>query len=78
MLDYAATRQGSDSRVEWRQADALDLPFDDVSFDIVCCQFGGTFIRNRVVGYVQARRARALSLCARLAARADVSAPLAD
>ena len=28
MLDYAATRQGSDSRIEWRQADALDLPFE--------------------------------------------------
>nr|WP_258194962.1 methyltransferase domain-containing protein [Paraburkholderia sp. BL18I3N2] len=78
MLDNAATRQGSDSRIEWRQADALDLPFDDVSFDVVCCQLGGMFIRNRVVGYVQARRAPALSLCARLAARADVSAPPAD
>jgi len=25
MLDYAAARQGSDSRIEWRQADALAL-----------------------------------------------------
>src|SRR5271167_908713 len=43
MLDYAATRQGSDSRIEWRQADALDLPFEDASFDVVCCQFGAMF-----------------------------------
>ena len=27
MLDYAASRQGSDSRIKWRQADALALPF---------------------------------------------------
>jgi ubiquinone/menaquinone biosynthesis C-methylase UbiE len=56
MLDYAATRQGDDSRIEWRQADALDLPFDDASFDVVCCQFGAMFFPNRVVGYVEARR----------------------
>ena len=56
MLDYAATRQGADSRVEWRQADALDLPFEDASFDVVCCQFGAMFFPNRVVGYAEARR----------------------
>ncbi|CAN7665464.1 methyltransferase domain-containing protein [Trinickia sp. LjRoot230] len=56
MLDYAATRQGADSRIEWRQADALDLPFEDGSFDVVCCQFGAMFFPNRVVGYAEARR----------------------
>lgn len=56
MLDYAATRQGADRRIEWRQADALNLPFDDDSFDIVCCQFGAMFFPNRVTGYAQARR----------------------
>ncbi len=56
MLDYAAARQGSDSRIEWRQADALDLPFEDASFDVVCCQFGAMFFPNRVAGYAQARR----------------------
>jgi len=56
MLDYAATRQGSDTRIEWRQADALDLPFEDASFDVVCCQFGAMFFPNRVVGYTEARR----------------------
>src|SRR5918912_1591624 len=39
MLDYAA-RQLRDSRIEWRQADALALPFEDQSFDAVACQFG--------------------------------------
>ena len=56
MLDYAATRQGADRRIEWRQADALDLPFEDASFDVVCCQFGAMFFPNRVAGYAEARR----------------------
>ena len=56
MLDYAAARQGSDNRIEWRQADALDLPFEDASFDIVCCQFGAMFFSNRVASYAEARR----------------------
>ncbi|MDR6885529.1 MULTISPECIES: class I SAM-dependent methyltransferase [Variovorax] len=56
MLDYAATRQGADSRIEWRQADALGLPFADASFDVVCCQFGAMFFPSRVAGYVEARR----------------------
>lgn len=56
MLDYAATRQGADSRIEWRQADALHLPFDDASFDVVCCQFGAMFFPDRIAGYAEARR----------------------
>jgi ubiquinone/menaquinone biosynthesis C-methylase UbiE len=56
MLDYAATRQGPDPRIEWRQADALDLPFEDASFDVVCCQFGAMFFPDRVAGYAEARR----------------------
>lgn len=56
MLDYAAARQGFDGRIEWRQADALALPFEDASFDVVCCQFGAMFFPNRVAGYVEALR----------------------
>lgn len=56
MLDYAATRLGSDSRIEWRQANALQLPFEDASFDVVCCQFGAMFFPDRVAGYAEARR----------------------
>ena len=56
MLDYAATRQGFDGRIEWRQADALALPFADASFDVVCCQFGAMFFPNRTAGYAEARR----------------------
>jgi ubiquinone/menaquinone biosynthesis C-methylase UbiE len=43
MLDYAANKQGLDSRITWRQADALELPFDDASFDVVVCQFSPEF-----------------------------------
>ena len=56
MLDYAASRQGADSRIAWQQADALALPFADAAFDVVCCQFGAMFFPNRVAGYAEARR----------------------
>ncbi|KQX85334.1 class I SAM-dependent methyltransferase [Variovorax sp. Root473] len=56
MLDHAATRQSADSRIEWRQADALALPFDDATFDVVLCQFGVMFFPDRVAGYSEARR----------------------
>jgi ubiquinone/menaquinone biosynthesis C-methylase UbiE len=56
MLDYAASQQGADARIEWRQADALALPFDDGVFDVVCCQFGAMFFPDRAAGYTEARR----------------------
>ncbi|MCZ4279839.1 methyltransferase domain-containing protein [Kiloniella laminariae] len=57
MLDHAAKKQGShDCRVEWQQADALELPFADASFDVVLCQFGVMFYPDRVRGYAEARR----------------------
>ncbi len=56
MLDRAASKQEPDSRIAWRQADALALPFDDASFDAVCCQFGVMFFPDRVAGYAEARR----------------------
>jgi ubiquinone/menaquinone biosynthesis C-methylase UbiE len=56
MLDYAATRQVADSRIRWRQADALALPFEDAAFDLVCCQFGVMFFPNRQSGYREAKR----------------------
>jgi ubiquinone/menaquinone biosynthesis C-methylase UbiE len=55
MLDFAAKQEGV-SRVSWRQADALLLPFDDGSFDVVVCQFGAMFFPDRVAAYAEARR----------------------
>ncbi|NVO07886.1 MAG: methyltransferase domain-containing protein, partial [Rhodoferax sp.] len=45
-----------DQRIAWRQADALQLPFQDAQFDVVCCQFGAMFFPNRVAGFAEARR----------------------
>src|SRR3954468_815072 len=56
MVDYAASRQPPDSRIEWRQADALALPFEDAGFDLVCCQFGAMFFPDRSSGYREAKR----------------------
>lgn len=56
MLDYAATRQHPDNRISWRQADAQALPFEDATFDLVCCQFGVMFFPDRIAAYREARR----------------------
>ena len=56
MLDYAASQQALDSRITWRQADALALPFEDAAFDLVCCQFGAMFFPDRVAAYREAKR----------------------
>jgi ubiquinone/menaquinone biosynthesis C-methylase UbiE len=56
MLDHAAGRQGEDARITWQQANALELPFDDASFDCVLCQFGVMFFPDRSAGYREALR----------------------
>ncbi|MDG4884215.1 class I SAM-dependent methyltransferase [Mesorhizobium sp. WSM4884] len=56
MLDHAASRQGPDRRITWRQADALALPFEDAAFDVVCCQFGAMFFPDRSTAYREAKR----------------------
>jgi SAM-dependent methyltransferase len=55
MLDVAAERICSD-KVQFRAADALDLPFGDGEFDLVVCQFGIMFYPDRVRGNAEARR----------------------
>jgi SAM-dependent methyltransferase len=56
MLDRAKARQSGDTRIEWRQADALQLPFQAESFDVVACQFGAMFFPDKAQGYKEARR----------------------
>src|SRR5689334_12263185 len=56
MLDHAASRQARDRRITWRQADAMALPFEDGTFDLVCCQFGVMFFPDRVAAYREAKR----------------------
>jgi ubiquinone/menaquinone biosynthesis C-methylase UbiE len=55
MLDQASRRQGQGAP-EWKQADALSLPFADASFDVVACQFGAMFFPDKTKGYGEARR----------------------
>ncbi len=42
--------------VRWQQADAMQLPFEDGSFDLVVCQFGAMFFPDKVQGYREALR----------------------
>jgi SAM-dependent methyltransferase len=56
MLDQAAA-VGTARPVEWRQADAMQLPFADASFDAIVCQFGVMFFPDRRKAFAEARRA---------------------
>ena len=55
MLDHAAA-VGTARPVEWRQADAMQLPFADESFDVVVCQFGVMFFPDKAKAFAEARR----------------------
>jgi len=56
MLDHAAASLPGNRRITWRQADALALPFEDKTFDVVACQFGAMFFPDKTQGYREARR----------------------
>ena len=55
MLDEGA-RVGTSRPVEWRQADAMQLPFPDASFDAVVCQFGVMFFPDKARAFAEVRR----------------------
>ena len=55
MLDHAAA-VGTARPVQWRQADAMQLPFADEAFDAVVCQFGVMFFPDKTKAYSEARR----------------------
>src|SRR5512132_3754478 len=55
MLDQAIAT-GTDRPVEWRQADAMQLPFADAEFDAVICQFGVMFFPEKAKAFSEARR----------------------
>jgi ubiquinone/menaquinone biosynthesis C-methylase UbiE len=56
MLDRAAATQPRPDLIEWLPANALDLPLEDDSFDLVLCQFGCMFFPDRIRSYKEARR----------------------
>lgn len=55
MLDQAAS-VGTIRPVQWRQADATQLPFPDETFDVVVCQFGAMFFPDKTKAFSEARR----------------------
>jgi len=55
MLDQAAA-VGTKRVVEWRQADAMQLPFQNTTFDVVVCQFGAMFFPDKAKAFAEARR----------------------
>src|SRR5882672_11692745 len=55
MLDHASAL-GTRRPVEWRQADAMQLPFRDGTFDAVVCQFGVMFFPEKSKAFSEARR----------------------
>jgi SAM-dependent methyltransferase len=55
MLDLASAI-GTRHPVEWRQADAMQLPFPDGTFDALVCQFGVMFFPEKAKAFSEARR----------------------
>jgi len=56
MLDYAKAQLGKHDGIEWRDADALKLPFPDGAFGAVVCGFGIMFVPDRQGMLREARR----------------------
>ncbi len=55
MLDEASS-VGTPRPVEWKQADAMALPFADGEFDVVVCQFGVMFFPDKSRAFSEACR----------------------
>ena len=55
MLAYARTAVGEDG-IEWREADACRLPFEDRRFAAVVCALGFMFVPDKALAFAEARR----------------------
>jgi len=56
MIHHAKAKFRATDAVEWKQADATTLPFDDRSFDAVVCQFGFMFFPDKTLAAREAHR----------------------
>lgn len=56
MLDYARVKLGARNDIEWREADAANLPFGDAEFGAVLCAFGVIFVPDKLRAFRETRR----------------------
>jgi len=56
MLEVAKTKFQSSEKLMFRQTDAMDLEFDEASFDLVVCQFGVMFFPDKLRSYCEVHR----------------------
>ena len=56
MIQIAAAKFTPEDAIEWKQADATALPFDEGLFDAVVCQFGLMFFPDKAASAREARR----------------------
>lgn len=56
MLTLAQDKLSAAPATRFQPADALALPFDDDSFDLIVVQFGHMFFPDRAAAYAEARR----------------------
>jgi ubiquinone/menaquinone biosynthesis C-methylase UbiE len=56
MMQIAAAKFSTSDVIEWKQADATNLPFNDQSFDAVVCQFGVMFFPDKALSAREAHR----------------------
>jgi SAM-dependent methyltransferase len=56
MLDIAKSKFSDNDKVEFRVANAMNLPFEDSEFDLIVCQFGVMFFPDKPDSYREAAR----------------------
>jgi len=56
MLEIAQEKFEGDESVTFEEVDAMTLPFDDDSFDVIACQFGVMFFPDKVESFREALR----------------------
>ena len=56
MLDVAKTKFDATEDLTFQQVDAMEIPFEDGSMDVIACQFGVMFFPDKVQSYKEALR----------------------
>ena len=57
MLEVARKKFQPAEAITFQEVDAMNLPFDDASFDVIACQFGVMFFPDKPASFREARRA---------------------